>query len=102
MNFESLELKRDMFAIDIANMQGLCKNFLGTYKNIDMGHSDKKITLDGKEHVFFRAERPSEIGYDFVEVILPENQIYMAFGFSDSELLWIQDYLRTNLDKIMQ
>ena len=103
MNLESLELKRDMFAIDIANLHGICKNFLGTYKDIGMVHSDKKVTLDGNEHVFFRAERANDNGgFDFVEAILPENKFYMAFGFSDSELLWIEDYLKSNLDKIMQ
>ena len=102
MNLESLELKRDMFALDIANLQGICKNYLDTYKDIVMVHSDKKVALDGKEHVFLRAERPNNTGFDFVEVILPENKFYMAFGFSDDELLWIEDYLEKNVDKIMQ
>jgi len=102
MNSDDMELKRDMFAIDIANIQGLCKNFLGCVKNIDMAHSDKKKTLDGKEHVFFRAERMNDTtGYDFVEIILPENIAYLAFGFSDSELLWIRDYIDENINKIM-
>ena len=104
MNNDLLENKRDMFAIDIANLCGIGKNYLTNHKGIDFVHSDKKKTIDGNEHIFLRAERPSDnhMGFDFCEVILPENKIYLAFGFSDTELIFIEQFLSEKIAEIMQ
>jgi|GEM_PF-2689539 len=104
MNDKLMETRRDMFAIDIANLSGIGKNLLYEHEDMIFVHSDKKKTIDGKEHIFVRVERPSNIynGFDFVEIILPENQIYLAFGFNDDELIFINKYLKENMKKIME
>lgn len=102
MNDKFLIEKRDMFAIDIANLHGILKNFFSEWNGFMIAHSDKILTLDGKEHIFVRIERVNKNGFDFAEVILPENCFYLAFGFSDDELLSINKYLQNNLNKIMK
>jgi len=104
MNDKLMETRRDMFAIDIANLSGIGKNLLYEYEDIIIVHSDKKRTIDGKEHIFVRAERPSDNynGFDFCEIILPENRFYLAFGFDDNELIFIRDYLEKRIEEIME
>ena len=58
--------------------------------------SDVEEDRDGFEVISFRFERPNASGFDFAEGKLPENQIYKSYGFSEDELLQMQEYLRNN------
>ena len=35
-------------------------------------------------------------GFDFAEGKLPENNIYKSYGFSEDELLSLQEYIKNN------
>jgi len=98
---ENLKLKRDKFAIGIANLRGIGKNYLSEINGIILTHSDKELLVDGKEYIFVRAERPNEDGFDFAEFILPEIAVYLSFGFKDNELLYLRNYLEKSLGNII-
>lgn len=41
-------------------------------------------------------ERPNDTGFDFAEGKLPNNIFYKTYGFSEDELLQLEQYLRNN------
>ncbi len=50
----------------------------------------------GFDSITFRFERANDCGFDFAEGKLPENQIYKSYGFSEDDLLQMQEYLKNN------
>ena len=72
------------------------KHYYSTIDQVVLTFSDVEEDRDGFEVISFRFERPNASGFDFAEGKLPENQIYKSYGFSEDELLQIQEYLRNN------
>ncbi|MBR2214287.1 MAG: hypothetical protein IJ849_00855 [Selenomonadaceae bacterium] len=50
---------------------------------------------DGAEHIVIRTEKPL-FPETFAEFRLPEHNCYKAFGFSEQEILELDDYLLHN------
>ena len=59
-----------------------------TFSNIELESSFDSISV--------RFERPNGNGFDFAEGKLPNNMFYKSFGFSEDELMELEDYLRRN------
>lgn len=72
------------------------KNYYSTVDNNVLTFTDVEEDRDGFETISFRFERPNETGFDFAEGKLPENQIYKSYGFSEDELMQMQEYIRNN------
>lgn len=72
------------------------KHYYSTIDQVVLTFSDVEEDRDGFEVISFRFERPNASGFDFAEGKLPENQIYKSYGFSEDELLQMQEYLRNN------
>lgn len=72
------------------------KNYYSTIDNIVLTFSDVEEDKNGFDSITFRFERSNENGFDFAEGALPENQIYKTYGFSEDELMQMQEYLKNN------
>ena len=72
------------------------KNYYSTIDNNVLTFSDVEEDKDGFDSIVFRFERPNEKGFDFAEGKLPENQMYKTYGFSEDELMQMQEYIRSN------
>lgn len=72
------------------------KHYYSTIDNVVLTFSDVEEDQDGFDFIEFYFERPNENGFDFAKGKLPENQIYKSYGFSEDELLQMQEYLRNN------
>ena len=72
------------------------KHYYSTIDQVVLTFSDVEEDRDGFEVISFRFERPNASGFDFAEGKLPETQIYKSYGFSEDELLQMQEYLRNN------
>lgn len=72
------------------------KNYYSTIDNIVFTFSDIDEDKNGFDTITFRFERPNNHGFDFAEGTLPENQIYKSYGFSEDELMQMQEYLKSN------
>lgn len=57
-----------------------------------------KIQKNGPfEEIDFRFERPNKNGgFDFAEGKLPNNMFYKTFGFSEDELMELENYIKNN------
>lgn len=72
------------------------KHYYSTVDGIILTFSDIEEDRDGFDSIVFRFERANDSGFDFAEGKLPENQIYKSYGFSEDELMQMQEYLRNN------
>lgn len=72
------------------------KNYYSTIDGVVFTFSDIEEDRDGFDSITFRFERPNDKGFDFAEGKLPENQVYKSYGFSEDELLHMQEYLKNN------
>ncbi|MCH1982893.1 MULTISPECIES: hypothetical protein [Ruminococcus] len=72
------------------------KNYYSTIDNIVLTFSDVEEDKNGFDSITFRFERTNDNGFDFAEGVLPENQIYKTYGFSEDELMQMQEYLKNN------
>lgn len=71
------------------------KNYYSKIDEVTLTFSDIEEVNDF-DSITFRFERPNESGFDFAEGKLPENKISKSFGFSEDELLQMEEYVRTN------
>ncbi len=71
------------------------KNYFSTVDDICLTFSDIE-TIDGFDEISFRFERPNDKGFDFAEGKLPNNMIYKSGGFSEDELMSLEQYIRNN------
>ena len=74
----------------------MMKNYYSTIDDIVLTFSNIEEDRDGFDFIEFRFERANENGFDFAEGKLPENQVYKSYGFSEDELLQMQEYLKNN------
>lgn len=72
------------------------KNYYSTIDSIVLTFSDIEEDSNGFDSITFRFERANDCGFDFAEGKLPENQIYKSYGFSEDDLLQMQEYLKNN------
>lgn len=72
------------------------KNYYSTIDNIVLTFSDVEEDKNGFDSITFCFERINDNGFDFAEGVLPENQIYKTYGFSEDELMQMQEYLKNN------
>jgi hypothetical protein len=72
------------------------KNYYSTIDDIVLTFSDIEEDKDGFDSITFNFERSNNNGFDFAQGSLPENQIYKSYGFSEDELMQMQEYLRNN------
>lgn len=72
------------------------RNYYSTIDNVVLTFSNIEEDKSGFDSISFRFERPNDTGFDFAEGALPENQIYKSYGFSEDELLYMQEYLKNN------
>jgi predicted RNase H-like HicB family nuclease len=74
---------------------GAVKHYYSTMNEIVLTHSDMLVDrLSRRVYVYF--ERPTEQGFDFAEGVLPECVFTKTSGFSEDDLLELQDYLKCN------
>lgn len=71
-------------------------NYYSTIDEIVLTFSNIEEDENGFDSITFRFERPNDNGFDFAEGKLPENQVYKSYGFSEDELMQMQEYLRNN------
>lgn len=72
------------------------RNYYSTVDNIILTFSNIEENTQGFEEITVRFERQNEKGFDFAEGKLPNNLFYKTFGFSEDELLELQNYLKNN------
>lgn len=72
------------------------KHYYSTVDENVLTFTDVEEDKDGFDTISFRFERANDTGFDFAEGRLPENQIYRSFGFSEDELMQLQEYIRNN------
>lgn len=50
----------------------------------------------GFEEIAVRFERENDSGFDFAEGKLPNNMFYKSYGFSEDELMELEQYMKNN------
>lgn len=73
----------------------ILKNYYSTIDNICLTFSDIE-DRNGFDSITFRFERPNDHGFDFAEGRLPENMFYKTYGFSEDELMQMENYIKNN------
>ncbi len=71
------------------------KNYYSTMDNIICTFSDIE-EVQGFDEITVRFERQQESGFDFAEGKLPNNMFYKSYGFSEDELLELEQYMKNN------
>ena len=71
------------------------KNYYSTMDNIICTFSDIE-EVQGFDEITIRFERQQESGFDFAEGKLPNNMFYKSYGFSEDELLELEQYMKNN------
>lgn len=71
------------------------KNYYSTVDGIVLTFSDIK-EKNGFDEITVYFERSNGKGFDFAEGKLPNNMFYKTYGFSEDELLGLEQYLRNN------
>ncbi len=71
------------------------KNYYSTMDNIICTFSDIE-EVQGFDEITVRFERPKENSFDFAEGKLPNNIFYKSYGFSEDELLELEQYMKNN------
>jgi hypothetical protein len=78
------------------------KNYYSTVDGIVTTFSDIEEN-NGFDEISVRFERANDkYGFDFAEGKLPENVFYKTYGFSEDEIMELQEYLRNNAFIIWQ
>jgi hypothetical protein len=78
------------------------KNYYSTVDEIVTTFSNIE-ERNGFDEITVRFERANnQGGFDYAEGKLPENMFYKAFGFSEDELMSMEEYLRNNAFIIWQ
>jgi hypothetical protein len=77
------------------NRGGAMKYYYSTMHEIVLTHSDM-LYENHSRSVYIYFERPMSNGFDFAEGVLPECVFTKTSGFSEDELLELQDYLKCN------
>ena len=72
------------------------KHYYSTVDENILTFTDIEEDKDGFDSITFRFERPNDTGFDFAEGKLPENRIYKSYGFSEDELMQLEEYVRNN------
>ncbi|HEX3022878.1 MAG TPA: hypothetical protein VHQ24_15810 [Lachnospiraceae bacterium] len=76
-----------------------------------MMHSDKDtmtmtysslLQKDGKKAICVRFERKTEHENNFAEAILPDHQIKKQSGFTQEEIIQLEEYLKANKNFILE
>jgi len=71
------------------------KNYYSTVDEIILTFSNIE-EINEFDSISVRFERPNKNGFDFAEGKLPNNIFYKSYGFSEDELMELEDYLRKN------
>ena len=71
------------------------ENYYSTVDNITMTFSNIQ-EKNGFDEIVVRFERPNGYGFDFAEGKLPNNMFHKSYGFSEDELLELEQYLKDN------
>lgn len=77
------------------------KNYYSTVDHIVLTFSDIE-EKNGFDEITVHFERTNNTGFDFAEGKLPNNMFYKCFGFSEDELLQLEQYLRNNAPLIWE
>ena len=78
-----------------AGKEKFVKNYYSTMDGIISTFSDIE-EIHGFDSITVRFERPCENGFDFAEGKLPNNMFYKSYGFSEDELMELENYLMKN------
>lgn len=60
------------------------------------------LLKEGKKAICVRFERASEKEVHYAEAFLPDYTIQKKFGFSEDEIIQLEEYLKLNKDFILQ
>ena len=71
------------------------KNYYSTVDDIVLTFSNIE-EINEFDSITVRFERARDNSFDFAEGKLPNNIFYKSYGFSECELLELEDYLRRN------
>ena len=71
------------------------KNYYSTLDGIVLTFSNIE-EINEFDSITVRFERAGENGFDFAEGKLPNNMFYKSYGFSEDELLELENYLSRN------
>ena len=69
--------------------------YYSTVNDIVMTHSGV-LEKDGFDTIYVHFERPTEDGFDFLDITLPGEFIQKSFGFSEDEILKLKKYVKNN------
>lgn len=69
--------------------------YYSTVDNIILTHSAIQ-SEDNTDVVYVRFERPNANGFDFAEGKIPHFMFYKTYGFSEDELLHMEQYMKNN------
>lgn len=69
--------------------------YYSTVDGVVLTHS-ARIEENGMDVVNVRFERPNEHGFDFAEGKIPHFLFFKTYGFSEDELMSMENYLRNN------
>ncbi|WMJ89753.1 hypothetical protein [Anaerocolumna sp. MB42-C2] len=72
----------------MANYYSTLDDIVLTFSNIEQ--------IKGFEEISVRFERVNKDGFDFAEGKLPNNMFYKTYGFTEDELMELEEYLRRN------
>ena len=71
------------------------KNYYSTIDGVILTFSNIE-EINEFDSISVRFERKNENSFDFAEGKLPNNIFYKSYGFSEDELMELEDYLRRN------
>jgi hypothetical protein len=72
----------------MANYYSTLDDIVLTFSNIEL--------VNGFDEISIRFERTNKDGFDFAEGKLPNNLFYKTYGFTEEELMELEEYLRRN------
>ena len=71
------------------------KNYYSTVDDVVLTFSNIE-ERNGFDEISVRFERATKNGFDFAEGKLPDNQFYKTYGFSEDDIMRLENYLRNN------
>ena len=74
-------------------------NYYSTVDNITVTFNNTRE--DGEQIVYVRFDRPCEDGLDFAKYKIPQLELVMFNGFCNSELLGLEQYLKSHMTYIL-
>ena len=60
------------------------------------------LQKNGQKAICVRFERTSDTGSDYAEALLPDHRINKQSGFTEEEIVKLEEYLKGNKDYILQ